>query len=100
MIVRRVPQKRNHHLAQLHRRRANAEPEFGGEPASHRACIVTTSPKVPEKGFVIRGGRELEDHMECEWDLFRSIPSLEIEGASVLDEFSWVNKSDCTAARF
>jgi oleate hydratase len=50
--------------------------------------------KVPEKGFVIRGGRELEDHMECEWDLFRSIPSLEIEGASVLDEFRWVNKSD------
>jgi len=49
---------------------------------------------VPEKGFVIRGGRELEDHMECEWDLFRSIPSLEIEGASVLDEFRWVNKSD------
>jgi oleate hydratase len=41
---------------------------------------------VPEKGFVIRGGRELEDHMECEWDLFRSIPSLEIEGASVLDD--------------
>lgn len=50
--------------------------------------------KVPEKGFVIRGGREMEDHFECLWDLFRSIPSLEIEGASVLDEFYWLNKSD------
>ncbi len=46
------------------------------------------------KGFVIRGGREMEDHFECLWDLFRSIPSLEIEGASVLDEFYWLNKSD------
>lgn len=50
--------------------------------------------KEPEKGFVIRGGREMEDHMECLWDLFRTIPSLEIEGASVLDEFYWLNKDD------
>lgn len=49
---------------------------------------------VPEKGFVIRGGREMEEHFECLWDLFRSIPSLEIEGASVLDEFYWLNKDD------
>lgn len=50
--------------------------------------------KEPEKGFVIRGGREMEDHMEALWDLFRTIPSLEIEGASVLDEFYWLNKDD------
>ena len=50
--------------------------------------------KEPEKGFVIRGGREMEDHMECLWDLFRSVPSLEVEGASVLDEFYWLNKDD------
>lgn len=50
--------------------------------------------KKPKKGFVIRGGREMEDHMECLWDLFRTIPSLEIEGASVLDEFYWLNKDD------
>ena len=49
---------------------------------------------MPEKGFVVRGGREMEDHFECLWDLFRSIPSLEIEGASVLDEFYWLNKDD------
>lgn len=50
--------------------------------------------KEPKKGFVIRGGREMENHFECLWDLFRSIPSLEIEGASVLDEFYWLNKDD------
>lgn len=50
--------------------------------------------KVPKKGFVIRGGREMEDHFECLWDLFRSIPSIEVEGASVLDEFYWLNKDD------
>ncbi|MFC9561360.1 oleate hydratase [Agromyces sp. NPDC056965] len=50
--------------------------------------------KEPKKGFVIRGGREMEDHMECLWDLFRSIPSLEVEGASVLDEFYRLNKDD------
>jgi len=47
-----------------------------------------------DKGFVIRGGREMEDHFECLWDLFRSIPSLEVEGASVLEEFYWLNKRD------
>jgi oleate hydratase len=50
--------------------------------------------KEPKKGFVIRGGREMEDHFECLWDLFRSVPSIEIEGASVLDEFYWLNKDD------
>ncbi|KAK6383802.1 hypothetical protein LTS17_003094 [Exophiala oligosperma] len=49
---------------------------------------------VPEKGFVIRGGREMEEHFECLWDLFRSIPSLEVQDASVLDEFYWLNKDD------
>ncbi len=48
----------------------------------------------PDKGFIIRGGREMENHFECLWDLFRSVPSLEIENASVLDEFYWLNKED------
>ncbi|WP_408930395.1 oleate hydratase [Corynebacterium sp. YSMAA5_1_F9] len=50
--------------------------------------------KEPEDGFVIRGGREMENHFECLWDLFRSVPSLEIEDASVLDEFYWLNLDD------
>ena len=48
----------------------------------------------PERGFIIRGGREMENHFECLWDLFRSVPSLEIKDASVLDEFYWLNKDD------
>ena len=48
----------------------------------------------PRDGFIIRGGREMENHFECLWDLFRSVPSLEIKGASVLDEFYWLNKRD------
>jgi oleate hydratase len=47
-----------------------------------------------QKGFIVRGGREMENHFECLWDLFRSIPSLETEGASVLDEYYWLNKED------
>lgn len=50
--------------------------------------------KDNERGFIIRGGREMENHFECLWDLFRSIPSLEIENASVLDEYYWLNKKD------
>ncbi|KAJ2900061.1 myosin-crossreactive antigen [Zalerion maritima] len=48
------------------------------------------------KGFVIRGGREMEAHFECLWDLFRSVPSLDsdVAGATVLDEFYWLNKKD------
>ena len=50
--------------------------------------------RIPELGFVICGGREMENHYECLWDLYRSIPSLEVENASVLDEFYWLNKDD------
>ena len=48
----------------------------------------------PDIGFVIRGGREMENHYECLWDLFRSVPSLEVPDASVLDEFYWLNHDD------
>ena len=48
----------------------------------------------PTRGYVMRGGREMEDHFECLWDLFRSIPSIETEGVSVLDEYYWLNKHD------
>ena len=48
----------------------------------------------PSRGYVMRGGREMENHFECLWDLFHSIPSLEKPGASVLDEYYWLNKHD------
>ena len=50
--------------------------------------------KNPKLGYIIRGGREMEAHFETLWDLFRSIPSLEDENVSVLDEFYWLNKDD------
>lgn len=50
--------------------------------------------KDNQKGFIIRGGREMENHFECLWDLYRSIPSIETDGVSVLDEFYWLNKAD------
>lgn len=46
------------------------------------------------KGFIIRGGREMEAHFETLWDLFRSIPSLDTPDASVLDEMYWLHKKD------
>lgn len=46
------------------------------------------------RGYIIRGGREMEAHFETLWDLFRSIPTLENPEISVLDEFYWLNKED------
>ena len=50
--------------------------------------------KFENLGYVMRGGREMDNHFECMWDLFRSIPSIETEGVSVLDEYYWLNKAD------
>ncbi len=50
--------------------------------------------EYPQLGFVMRGGREMDNHFECMWDLMRSIPSIETEGVSVLDEYYWLNKAD------
>ena len=52
-----------------------------------------------QKGYIIRGGREMEPHFETLWDLFRSIPSLENPDVSVLDEFYWLNKKDPSFSR-
>lgn len=50
--------------------------------------------EFPGLGYVMRGGREMDNHFEVMWDLFRSIPSIETEGVSVLDEYYWLNKKD------
>ena len=49
---------------------------------------------IPGLGYVMRGGREMDNHFEVMWDLFRSIPSIETPGVSVLDEYYWLNKED------
>ena len=50
--------------------------------------------KFENLGYVMRGGREMDNHFEVMWDLFHSIPSIETEGVSVLDEYYWLNKED------
>ena len=50
--------------------------------------------KYQDVGYVMRGGREMDNHFECMWDLFRSIPSIEDENYTVLDEYYWLNKAD------
>ncbi len=74
-----------------------------GQMAGERIHILEELPlaggsldgiEKPNIGFVTRGGREMENHFECMWDMYRSIPSLEIPGASYLDEFYWLDKDD------
>ncbi len=50
--------------------------------------------QITNVGYVMRGGREMDNHFECMWDLFRSIPSIETDGVSILDEYYWLNKKD------
>ena len=46
------------------------------------------------KGFYMRGGREMDNHFECMWDMYRDVPSIETPDVSVLDEYYWLNKED------
>lgn len=64
---------------------------FEKDPIPGGACDGYYYDKV---GYVMRGGREMDNHFECMWDLFRSIPSIETEGVTVLDEYYWLNKKD------
>ena len=74
-----------------------------GQMAGERIHILEKDPipggacdgyQFTDIGYVMRGGREMDNHFECMWDLFRSIPSIETEGVSVLDEYYWLNKAD------
>lgn len=50
--------------------------------------------KDVHKGFYMRGGREMYNHFEIMWDVFRDVPSIETPNVSVLDEYYWLNKHD------
>lgn len=64
---------------------------FEKDPTPGGACDGLD---IPGLGYVMRGGREMDNHFEVMWDLLRSIPSIETEGVSVLDEYYWLNKED------
>jgi oleate hydratase len=55
----------------------------------------------PQSGYFMRGGRMLTtDNYECTWDLYKSIPSLSLEGKTVFDEtveFNEKHKSNSMA---
>lgn len=54
----------------------------------------------PETGYVIRGGRMLNDETyECTWDLLKTIPSLQDPDRSVRDEIVAFNRKIRTRAR-
>ena len=47
-----------------------------------------------DKGYIMRGGREMDNHFECMWDLFRSIPSIDNPGETIFSEYYKLNKED------
>ncbi|MBR1704774.1 MAG: oleate hydratase [Clostridia bacterium] len=49
---------------------------------------------IPGKGYVISGGREMDDHFECMWDLFKDIPSCDDKNVSILDAYKRLNEAD------
>ena len=49
---------------------------------------------VPRQGYFMRGGREMDNHFEVMWEMFRDVPSIENPGLSVLDEYYRLNKKD------
>ncbi|MEQ1544626.1 oleate hydratase [Methyloglobulus sp.] len=57
-----------------------------------------------DKGYVIRGGRMIEEHYVCTYDLFGSIPSVTDPAKSVKDEIfefshKYVSLSRCRLVR-
>ena len=46
------------------------------------------------RGYIMRGGREMDNHFECMWDLFKSIPSIDNPGETIFSEYYKVNKED------
>ncbi len=61
------------------------------DPIAGGAC---DGADIPGTGYVMRGGREMDNHFEVMWDLLRSIPSIEDPSVTVLDEYYWLNKED------
>jgi len=48
----------------------------------------------PLDGYLVRGGREMEEHYECLWDLLSQVPSIVTPGMTVLSELRDINMAD------
>ena len=49
---------------------------------------------IKGEGYVMRGGREMDNHFEVMWDVYRDVPSIEDPNVSMLDHYYWLNKED------
>ena len=61
------------------------------DPLAGGACDGLLYDRV---GYVMRGGREMDNHFEVMWDVFKDIPDVDDPSHSVLDEYYWLNKRD------
>ena len=61
------------------------------DPLGGGACDGYFDPKM---GYIMRGGREMDNHFEVMWDVYRDVPTLDNPDVSVLDEYYWLNKKD------
>lgn len=61
------------------------------DPRAGGACDGYHDPK---NGFIMRGGREMDNHFEVMWDVYKDVPSKSDPNVSVLDEYYWLNKED------
>lgn len=50
--------------------------------------------KIEDKGYVLEGGRNLDEHFEILWDMLKTIPSVDDDSISVLDETYIANNKD------
>ncbi len=51
---------------------------------------------IKGEGYVMRGGREMDNHFEVMWDVYRDVPSIEDPNVSMLDHYYWLNKETRT----
>ena len=72
----------------------------------HGACRrqLRRLPATSRRASIMRGGREMDNHFEVMWDVFRDVPCIETPSVTVLDEYYWLNKHDpnyslCRATR-
>ena len=64
---------------------------FDRDPVAGGACDGIHDPK---NGYIMRGGREMDNHFEVMWDVFKDVPSSSDPKVSVLDEYRWLNNAD------
>ena len=52
------------------------------------------SRRIPGVGYAMAAEQALDEHCEVLWDLMRSVPSLELDDASIFDEAYWLDRDD------